>query len=98
MPVYIYEHIKKWGGCPKEFEREEKITSKGIRVCPVCGHPVRRIIKGVNFSIDLLAPSHLNELGLKKLVRKDKGVYEIENKGGTETGKRKVIIDKSRQK
>jgi len=98
MPVYIYEHTKKRGNCPKEFERLEKITSKGIKVCPVCGHSVRRIIKSVNFSIDRLAPSHLNELGLKKLVRRDKGVYEIENKNGTETGKRKVIIDKSKQK
>ena len=98
MPVYIYEHIDKHGDCPVEFERFEKITDKGITECPVCGNPVRRIIKNVNFSIDRLQPSSLNELGLKKLVRKDKGVYEVENKDPSEDGPRKVIIDKSKQK
>jgi putative FmdB family regulatory protein len=94
MPVYIYEHIDECGDCPKEFEHYEKITSKGIKVCPICGNPVRRIIKDVNFTIDHLAPSRLNELGFKKLVRKDKGVYEAENKQPGEK-KRKLLIDKS---
>ncbi len=96
MPVYIYEHTGKHGDCPVEFERYEKITSDGIKKCPVCGHPVRRIIKQVNFSIDRMAPSELNKLGMKKLVRKDKGVYEVENKGSLQDGPRTRIIDKDK--
>ena len=95
MPIYIYEHIEKHGDCPKEFEHYEKITSEGLDVCPVCGNPVRRIIKSVNFNIDRLAPSNLNELGFKKLIRKDKGVYEAENKTPGEA-RRKLVIDKNK--
>jgi hypothetical protein len=98
MPVYIYEHTGEHGDCPVEFERYEKITSKGIAKCPVCGNPVRRIIKQVRYSIDRLAPSHLNEIGLKKLVRKDDGVYEVENKDPRETGPRKIIVDERGKK
>jgi hypothetical protein len=97
MPVYFYEHTGEHGDCPVEFERYEKITSKGIKKCPVCGHPVRRIIKKVNFSIDRMGASHLNEIGFKKFVRKDKGVYEAENKDPSESGPRKLLIDKSKQ-
>ena len=93
MPVYIYEHTNKHEDCPVEFERYEKITSDGITKCPICGHPVRRIIKEVNFSIDRMSPSHLNEIGMKKLVRKDKGLYEVENKQPGDKGKRKLVAD-----
>lgn len=98
MPIYIYEHIDEHGDCPVEFERHEKMTSKGIAKCPVCGNTVRRIIKEVNFSIDRLSPSHLSELGIKKLVRKDKGLYEVENKDPSDKGPRKLFVDERGKK
>jgi hypothetical protein len=97
MPVYVYEHIDEHGDCPVEFERVEKITSRGIRKCPICKNRVRRIIQNVTIAVNRLTPSKLNELGFKKLVRKDKGVYEAENKLPEESG-HKVFIDKSKQK
>jgi len=93
MPIYIYEHTAEHDDCPVEFERYEKITSKGITKCPICGHPVQRIIKEVHFSIDRLAPSHLNEVGMKKLVRKDKGLYEVENKQPNDKGNKTLVVD-----
>ncbi len=97
MPVYIYEHIGKHGRCPVEFEHYQKITDDSLEKCPVCGQPIRRIIREVNITTDKLSPSRLNELGMRKFVRKDKGVYEAENKRPDEAH-HKVIIDKSRQK
>ena len=79
MPVYVYEHIGEPGeGCEKEFEIHQDFGSKHLQKCPKCKRKVRRIIKTANFSIDHLSHLALKEKGFTKLVRRDKGTYEIE--------------------
>ena len=79
MPLYIYEHIGKPGkGCEKEFEIHQEFKSEHLAKCPKCSRKVRRIIKSANFTIDRLGNLALKEKGFSKLVRKDKGTYEVE--------------------
>jgi len=79
MPVYIYEHIEEPGeDCELEFEIHQEFGSDHLEKCPICKRKVQRIIKSVNFSIDRLSDSSLKEKGLTKLVRRDKGTYEVE--------------------
>jgi putative FmdB family regulatory protein len=79
MPIYVYEHVSKPGkGCKKEFEIHQEFKSEHLKKCPKCGRKVRRIIKSANFSIDHLGHLALKDKGFSKLVRRDKGVYEVE--------------------
>ncbi len=79
MPVYVYEHMNKPGkGCKKEIEVHQEFGSEHFSKCPKCGRKVKRIITTANFTIDHLSSSSLKEKGFSKLVRKDKGVYEVE--------------------
>jgi hypothetical protein len=79
MPVYVYEHTDKPPkGCRKEFELYQEFGSKHLKKCPVCKGKVQRIIVSANFSIDRLAHTELQQKGFTKLVRRDKGTYEIE--------------------
>lgn len=82
MPVYVYEHTGKPGkDCEKEFEIHQEFQSEHLEKCPKCGRKVRRIITTANFTIDHLAHTALKEKGFSKLVRRDKGVYEVEGAG-----------------
>jgi putative FmdB family regulatory protein len=79
MPIYIYEHTGKPGkGCEKEFEVHQEFKSEHLEKCPKCGKEVKRIITSANFSIDKLGHLALQEKGFSKLVRRDKGTYEVE--------------------
>jgi hypothetical protein len=87
MPVYVYEHTGKPGkGCEKEIEIFQEFGSEHLEKCPKCGGKIHRIITTANFTIDHLAHTSLQEKGFSKLVRRDKGVYEIE---GAARGKKK---------
>ena len=82
MPIYVYEHIGKPAqGCKKEFELHQDFKSEHLSKCPKCKRKVRRIIKTANFTIDHLAHTALKEKGFTKLVRRDKGTYEVEGAG-----------------
>jgi predicted nucleic acid-binding Zn ribbon protein len=82
MPIYIYEHIGKPGkGCEKEIEIRQEFGSEHLEICPICGREIKRIIKSANFSIDRLGHTTLKEKGFTKLVRRDKGTYEVEGAG-----------------
>lgn len=79
MPVYVYEHTGKPGAdCEKEFEFFQEYGSEKLEKCPKCSRKVRRIITSANFSIDRLSHTELQQKGFTKLVRRDKGTYEIE--------------------
>ena len=79
MPVYVYEHTGKPGkDCKKQFEVHQDFGSEHIKKCPKCNRKVQRIITTANFTVDHLSSSNLKEKGFSKLVRKDKGVYEVE--------------------
>ena len=79
MPVYVYEHVKEPPeGCEKQFEIFQEFGSEHLKKCPKCGRSVRRLIVSANFSRDRLGHTTLKDMGFSKLVRRDKGVYEIE--------------------
>jgi len=42
MPTYEYECEK----CHHQFERFQSITEEPVKVCPVCGGKVKRLISG----------------------------------------------------
>jgi len=79
MPIYVYEHVSKPGkGCEKEIEIYQEFGSEHLEKCPECGLEIKRIIKSANFRVDHLGHTELKEKGFTKLIRRDKGVYEIE--------------------
>jgi len=82
MPVYVYEHIDDPPeGCGKNFEFHQEFGSRHLKKCPKCKEKVRRIIVSANFTIDRLSHTELKDKGFTKLVRRDKGTYEIEGAG-----------------
>ena len=79
MPLYVYEHTGKPGkDCEKEIEIYQEFGSEHLEKCPKCGKKIKRIIVSANFSKDRLGHTTLQEKGFTKLVRRDKGVYEVE--------------------
>lgn len=79
MPIYEYRHTDQRGDtCEDTFEVFQKMSDDTLAVCPVCGHPVEKLLSRFSGGVDKLAPSRLKELGFTKLVRRDKGVYEKE--------------------
>jgi len=76
LPVYDYEHSDRKGPeCDERFELAHSINEK-ITVCPICGHPVRKIVSRFSHHRNILATSRLKEHGFKRMRRRDKGVYE----------------------
>jgi len=79
MPVYVYEHTETPGeDCEMEIEIHQEFGAEHLTKCPKCGRKIRRIIVSANFSRDRLGHTTLQEKGFTKLVRRDKGVYEVE--------------------
>lgn len=79
MPIYEYRHTGKVGAtCEETFEIFQKMSDEPLTKCPVCGHPVEKILSRFSGGADKLAPSRLKELGFSKWVRRDKGTYERE--------------------
>jgi putative FmdB family regulatory protein len=79
MPIYEYRHTGTIGDtCEEVFELFQKMSEDTLDKCPICGHPVEKLISRFAGNVDKMAPSRLKELGFTKLVRRDKGVYEKE--------------------
>ena len=79
MPIYVYEHIAEPGDdCEKEIEVYQEFGSDHLEKCPKCGRKIRRIIVSANFSVDHFSGTALKDKGFTKLVRRDKGTYEVE--------------------
>ncbi|MFC1735371.1 FmdB family zinc ribbon protein [Candidatus Hydrogenedentota bacterium] len=77
MPVY--EYIAEKGGCAHckdTFEIVRTVSKRNLDKCPECGAKVRRVISSISVKSNILGNSNLKEKGFKKLVRRDKGVYE----------------------
>ncbi len=78
MPIYEYAVREGAAGCPfcrPGFTREQRITEPRLETCPECGGPVERLLFAVGISTPHTA-AELKNLGFKKLVRRDTGVYE----------------------
>ena len=73
--VYEYEHIEESCDLGRVFEVSQSLKEKPLKVCPVCGGPVRKLISLVGISATK-TNSELRDLGFTKLVKRDDGVYE----------------------
>lgn len=91
MPTYVYELVEGQKGCDacgEGFELVQSMADSALAKCPECKSKIRRVI----FAASLATPKsdrELKELGFKKYVRKDKGVYEEV----TNDGKEPRIVD-----
>ncbi len=75
MPVYEYEHERGTCSVGRIFSLTQSIHDEPLTQCPVCEHPVKKIISIANISTPK-SNRELKDLGFTKLVRRDDGVYE----------------------
>jgi len=77
MPIYQYQAAEKGcDHCRGGFEQLQKMSDKPLTQCPHCSAKVKKIPARCAGFTPLLSDSKLKEKGFKKLVKKDKGVYE----------------------
>jgi predicted nucleic acid-binding Zn ribbon protein len=75
MAVYVYEHQKEACALGRAFEIEHSIKDPALTTCPSCGGEIKRLISRVYISTPT-TNAELKNMGFKKLVRRDQGVYE----------------------
>jgi hypothetical protein len=76
MPTYTYVHTGDRGdSCGERFILEQSIRDDALTHCPTCGCPVGREL-GLPIISTPPTESKLRNLGMSKLVKRDKGVYE----------------------
>ena len=80
MPIYEYRHTEGRGPECKEddFEVLQSMTDERLAECPTCGKPVIKLLSAFRPNTNILSASNVRDKGFKKLVRRDKGVYEEE--------------------
>jgi len=88
MPFYSYEHIGRACSKGKKFSWLQSMKDAPLEKCPECKGKVRRLISRASVSV-VKSDRELRNLGFRKLVRRDKGVYEDVTRGD----KDKPIID-----
>jgi len=77
MPIYQYITTEKGCDyCKNGFEQFQKMSDKPLKKCPQCTAKIKKIPARCAGFTPLLSDSKLKEKGFKKLVKKDKGVYE----------------------
>ncbi len=76
MPIYEYAHSDVVGdGCLPTFEEVHGINER-MEFCPLCCHPVHKVVSQFSYRANVLSTSNIKEKGFRRLRRKDKGVYE----------------------
>ena len=75
MPIYEYEHIKKFCSLGKVLEVEQSVRDQELERCPNCHAPIRKILSCFYVSAPK-GDTELRDKGFTKLVRRDDGVYE----------------------
>jgi putative FmdB family regulatory protein len=80
MPIYEYEHHPPVDDCQQVFELLQRMSEEATTLCPVCGKPVRRMVGRFAPRVAILGSANIRDKGFTRLVRKDKGVYEVEKK------------------
>jgi len=82
----IYEYVSASPGdpglscriCSRGFELRRPVDREPLLVCPLCKHPVRKVISRVNTPTVTkpLSVSDAKQAGFTVLERRDQGVYE----------------------
>lgn len=76
MPLYEYRHLCDHSeDCSEEFELFHGINEV-VDKCPKCGAAVTKLVSRSTSRVNIMSPSNLKEKGFKRMVRRDKGVYE----------------------
>jgi len=84
MPIYEYvsESPDQPGlSCPvctRGFELRRPVDRVPLQVCPLCKHPVKKVISRINTPVltKPLSVSDAKKAGFTILERRDQGVYE----------------------
>lgn len=84
MPIYEYvsespddpEHCCRI--CARGFELRRPVDRPALEVCPLCKHPVRKVISRINTPRILkpLSVTDAKKAGFTVLEKRDQGVYE----------------------
>jgi putative FmdB family regulatory protein len=84
MPIYEYvseapedpEHSCRI--CAKGFELRRPVDRAPLEVCPLCKHPVRKVISRVNSPVisKPMSVTDAKKAGFTILQKRDQGVYE----------------------
>ena len=84
MPIYEYvsespddpEHSCRI--CARGFELRRPVDRPALEVCPLCKHPVRKVISRINTPRVLkpLSVTDAKKAGFTVLEKRDQGVYE----------------------
>ena len=84
MPIYEYvssapdDPESSCRVCARGFELRRPVDRDPLEVCPLCKHPVRKVISRVN-SLTITKPLSVvdaKKAGFTVLEKRDKGVYE----------------------
>ncbi len=84
MPIYEYisEHPGVEGQscpiCSRVFELRRPVDREPLTVCPICKHPVKKLMSRINVPeiTKPLSVSDAKAAGFTVLEKRDKGVYE----------------------
>ena len=84
MPIYEYvssapdDPESSCRVCARGFELRRPVDRDPLEVCPLCKHPVRKVISRVNSPTitQPLSVSDAKKAGFTVLEKRDKGVYE----------------------
>jgi len=84
MPIYEYvseapedpEHSCRI--CSKGFELRRPVDRTALEVCPLCKHPVKKLISRVNSPVvsKPMSVTDAKKAGFTILQKRDQGVYE----------------------
>jgi putative FmdB family regulatory protein len=83
MPIYEYrakDSANACEHCAENFEVTQHISDPPLKVCPVCGRPVRRVISAFSVSRtastrSLLSDKNIKRHGFTKLVNEGDGKF-----------------------
>jgi putative FmdB family regulatory protein len=84
MPIYEYvsaapgDSTQSCRICSRGFELRRPIDREPLLVCPLCKHPVKKVISRINTPTVTkpLSVSDAKKAGFTVLERRDQGVYE----------------------
>lgn len=81
MPLYDYVAADLEKGCPicrKGFELRRPVSRPPLEVCPLCKHPVRKLIGRVSTPrvSKVASVGEAKSAGFTILQKRDEGVYE----------------------
>lgn len=79
MPIYQYkakDDKQSCDTCKNGFEIIQSMKDKELKKCLECGNAIKKVPSLVSGGVPMMSDGNLREKGFKKLVRRDKGVYE----------------------